>query len=84
MADRVGVVKLSFEHSRATVWAQFGRLGAIGPHLGLSLAVWAQLGRRSGTNGPPFGLSLAVWAQIGRRLGAVGPPFGRSWAAVWA
>ena len=84
MADRVGVVKLSFEHSRATVWAQLGRLGAIGPHLGLSLAVWAQLGRRLGTNGPPFGFSLAVWAQIGPRLGAVGPPFWRSWAAVWA
>ena len=79
MADRVGVVKLSFEHSRATVWAQLGRLGAIGPHLGLSLAVWAQLGRRLGTNGPPFGRSRAVvWVQFGRRLSVVGPPFGRS------
>ena len=79
MADRVGVVKLSFEHSRATVWAQFGRLGAIGPHLGLSLAVWAQLGRHLGAVGLPFGRSRAVvWVQFGRRLSVVGPPFGRS------
>ena len=67
-----------FGRNWAAPWAQFGRLGAVGPPFGHKwAAVWAQFGCL-GTDWPPFGRSSGrIWAQLNRRLGAVEPTFGR-------